>query len=349
MKTPTEMIKYLNENYGIQDLDKIIKGITKAKVKIIKIKEPNYLEMLDMVSDKKNKIRPVINNICCNKNISIATDLENTIIVPKNVAEQDGIYSTEQIKNKACSVSLYDIDDFPRFHKIKGKEFTISKSGISSVIGFADKSLDNLSIAGVRVSVKNNKIYFVATDSYKIKRAIYETDNADFEITIPLKTSKIISKIFTDEPVKLTINDNKLQFEQNDIMLLARSIDLPFINHIDFYSNLNTPNYFAVDTQELIEKLKMLEPVAKLNSSAKNCVNVILKDNVLKLKSMNDTMKKEFELNCVSNADIKINLNLKFWLESIDENKDEVVVKFNRFDNAVVIDECVMMPLRLED
>ena len=72
MKTPTEMIKYLNENYGIQDLDKIIKGITKAKVKIIKIKEPNYLEMLDMVSDKKNKIRPVINNICCNKNISIA-------------------------------------------------------------------------------------------------------------------------------------------------------------------------------------------------------------------------------------------------------------------------------------
>lgn len=89
MKTTKEMIGFLKENYNEAQLAEIAKGIS-VKKKVIKKKEVDFLKIATSIIGKGNKQRPIINGIYCKDNISIATDLDNTIIISKNIAGING-------------------------------------------------------------------------------------------------------------------------------------------------------------------------------------------------------------------------------------------------------------------
>lgn len=344
MQTTKEMIGFLKENYNELQLAEIVKG-TSVKKKVIKKKEVDFLKIASYIIGKGNKIRPVINGIYCKDDMSIATDLDNTLIVNKNIAGINGVYLPEQIKNNACSVSM-DIEDFPNIKKIEeGKKVIISKEGIDKVISFASKNDDNLFIKCVRIEAGKGEITYLATDTYRLNKKVYEYSGEDFAISVPLKCAEIISRYFNEEEIEAIIDDNKIMFIQGEIVLLSRLIDLSFPNVRNMSFNFNRE--VIVNTKELISKLKEVAEISKNNTEHKHKIKVTSTKDKLTIKAISPTMKKEVSLDCKCNTDdtLNINLNCQFFISCIDTEQETSKILFGGRNSAVMIGESLQMPL----
>lgn len=345
MKTTKEMIGFLKDNYGELELSIIAKGISVKKKAEPKKKEIDFLKIATSIIGRGSKIRPVINGVYCKDNISIATDLDNTLIVNKNIAGINGVYLPEQIKNNACSISM-DLEDFPNIKPLyDGLKVKINKEGIDKVIWFASKSSDNLSVNCVRIEAGKGEITYLATDTYRLTKKIYEYSGQDFAISIPLKCAEIISKYFNNEEIEVVIDGNKIMFTQGEIVLLSRLIELSYPNVKNM--SFSFDREVMVNTKELISKLKEVAEIAKNDTEHKHKIKVTSTKDKLIIKAISNTMKKEVELDCICNTNdvLNINLNCQFFISCIDTEQETSKILFGGRNSAVMIGESLQMPL----
>lgn len=140
-----------------------------------------------------------------------------------------------------AKINCLDSDDFPIIpEKKKDKQFSIINDKFKDIINKALSSVSSNDIrvefTGVNLSFFDNKIYFTATDSYRLSEYGIEIKENDFykeikgeSIIIPAETLRELNKILhtssDDDEIEITIENNQIFFNINDIRMVSRLIN----------------------------------------------------------------------------------------------------------------------------
>ena len=138
--------------------------------------------------------------------------------------------------NKA-NIKGLEASEFPIIPKIKGAEpvkvpADKLKKAILSVSFAAALDEARPVLAGLLIKSKNNSIYIVATDSYRLAEQVIKVDKvvSPFEVIIPSRTANELARILPQDKtdVLITIGENQVEFAFGDIEFSTRQIEGSF-------------------------------------------------------------------------------------------------------------------------
>ena len=130
-------------------------------------------------------------------------------------------------------------------------------------------------LTAVNIKAFKDRLEFVATDSYRLSKKIYELSNKDeFEANIPVNSLVIVSKLIEDEDINLNISNNKVVFEFGNTTVYSRLIsgDFPktsrmIPDHYPFVLRVKSSSFIdAMDRVSLLSTEK--ERIVKLELDA---------------------------------------------------------------------------------
>ena len=140
-------------------------------------------------------------------------------------------------KNTSTKIKTYPHEDFPNIPKTKGEKkiFNISSSlfeeGIKSVIFNASVSNIKPELASVYMYEKNNSLYFVATDFFRLSEKKIKTleDVRGVDVLIPYKnTQNIIKLLDFNEDIKVSIDENQISLKNKKTTITSRIVNGDF-------------------------------------------------------------------------------------------------------------------------
>lgn len=174
--------------------------------------------------------------------------------------------------------------DFPLIPKIKEKPLTsipipLLYRAFSQSTPAVSLSQTRPEISGIFVGFSNNEIKIAATDSYRLAEKKLQTKqkfDKDISIIIPSRTVYELTRVFSEQEgdVDITIEENQILFQFNNINLISRLIEGQFpdyeqiipkkfkttVNVLtqDIISAVKTASLFASRTDEV--KLRFTKP-----------------------------------------------------------------------------------------
>lgn len=182
--------------------------------------------------------------------------------------------SDEQVNFKLNSMRAEEYPDLDLF--VSGEEVTFDSEDFKKIISqtaFAASTKEVRPIlTAVNVKAVNNQIEFVATDSYRLAKKIYESDKKyNFEANIPVKALVEVSKLLEEDSLSLYISQNKVIFKFGETYVFSRLISGDFPKTSRMIPD-NYPFVLRVDASKFVnamERVSLLvvekERVCKLN------------------------------------------------------------------------------------
>lgn len=124
------------------------------------------------------------------------------------------------------------MDEYPVMPTIqKGDKFTVSaqafKKSLQQVV-FASSSDDARPVlTAVYIHVRDGKLYAVATDSYRLAEKYITDLDKELSLLVPNSAMQDLLRIIgdNDDNLKITYDDQQVQFVVGDVELIARLID----------------------------------------------------------------------------------------------------------------------------
>jgi len=180
-----------------------------------------------------------------NKKIIIKTDSYEGIINDQDPAEFPLI---PQVENKN------------KFIKIKTE---VIKNIFKNIIPSVQYSTIRPEISGIFVSQKDEVLYFVGTDSFRLVETKLTKNNFlstlnDFSIIIPIKTCQEIIKMFNStEEINIFLDETQILFQSENEELISRLIDG---NYPDYEAVIpkNFISQFTINRDEFINAIKLV-------------------------------------------------------------------------------------------
>lgn len=222
----------------------------------------------------------------------------------------------------------------------------------NNVAYFPDKELNRLcaktvfavskdefrpAMTGVLFQFRENYVNFVATDSYRLVRAVTRSEKPvfpqDFDIIIPKKCVELI-KNADENPVMSFINSGTKithsRFDYGNTVLISRVIEEKFPPYESVIPDSN-PLQVTVDYKELI---KGINRVSLFTNVVSKQIKLELKENILILKGDDEESGNQAreELQCeYSGEDFEIGFNFAYLEEAVknidaSETKDDLIV-----------------------
>lgn len=252
-------------------------------------------------------------------------------------------------KNTSTIIKCESIDDFPIIPSIKNENLLIIKAnefikGLKSVFFAASFSDIKPEIASVYIYKQNNKLFFVATDSFRLAeyKVNLNNDQISFnQIIIPFKNITEIIRVFEDSDYDLNIytDENQLTIYTSDFYLTSRIIDGVYPDYRQIM-----PKQFK--TQINIKKEDLIQTL-KLNSIFLNKLNQIkinfdFKNKTLKFETKNQDIGENATVLPVEiekgEEDIQMNFNAKYIIDSFNSINEEVItLNFNETNKPLLI------------
>ena len=345
-------------------LFKIINQVSKARNKNtlnsylgnIYIKsEENNLTMratnLEITCEKSVSMKGVVNGECLISG-DILTKVSNYFSsIDTNITCElvDDIFIIEYQKNK-IQLKTTKLEDFPKIPKT-GNYLTNIKIKtyidlIRSVAFCASTSEIKPEIASVYIYSKNDELYSVATDSFRLaeKKIVFKTNN---DINILISQKNINEKIsilenLVDEDdgdeLELYSNDNILTIQKGNTTLAIRSI------------NGNFPDYRQLFPKEWTTKVEVNKTELKntlnlstifVNNYSYIDLEVDSDNSTIKSKSKNDkigALEKEITPKLISGDSLAASYNSNYFLEGISHiSSDDVELLFTQSNRPLFI------------
>lgn len=260
--------------------------------------------------------------------------------------------------------AVMDKEEFPEIKEIEG-EVSTSILG-KELIELLDKvkfsaalSGDNLTLACVRMVLKENEVNFVSTDSYRLTFIKKEHSCVkDLEISLPVDTVSILCKLLknSEEEITIAAKDNNVIFNWKNSYFSSRIIELPFPNYRGILGNSNFQKSMEFNTPELKSALKKVMTVAKTNEDTKFGALFDFKDNTLVINSVGRA-KISQKVPMIKDGDnFKASLNTKYLYEFIDNISKNTIISGNGSSSMFEVKEYnnnnyiyILMPLALRD
>lgn len=335
----------------------------------------------------KNINLPILNNVLIKANqgnISfISTDLELGIINTKRgKVEEEGEYTFDSkilfdyislLPNKkidlflekdelAISCDNYNTkikglsaEEFPLIPEIENFDtFLIKikelKKALVQVVFATSNSETRMELTGVLFEVRDNLLYLVATDSYRLaeKTIKLEKDKAkNTRVIIPAKTIQELTRIISGikegsdkemEDVEIMVSENQIKFLVSGTELISRLIEgqYPDYKQIIPSSSNTTAN---VSRQELIRAVKMSSLFSKtgindINLDFPKDKNRIVVSSVLGQSGENITKTEAL----VTGVDNGIVVNYRYLLDCLNNiSSEKVILKINDSNTPCII------------
>lgn len=296
----------------------------------VEIEIPAKIEKEGIVAISGSVLLSVFSNITQNENIQL---------------EESG--GTLLIKTKKNQIKLKNQphEDFPTIPSVAGDSFNIEIKkiieGIKSVYYSSSVSDIKPEMSSVYIYSKEDKLVFVATDSFRLaeKKIKIKDDHNISGILIPFRNVSEIIRVFgeIDGEVKVCFNKNQISFSSNGVYLTSRVIDGVFPDYQQIVPK-DSKTEAIVLKQELLNALKLSNIFS--DKFSKVNLNINPKEKIFELSSSNSDVgeNKTYLDAAITGEAVELGFNYKYFLDCFQSiNTDSVSIKLGGAGRAMVI------------
>ncbi len=248
-------------------------------------------------------------------------------------------------KNNSVVLKLIPSDDFPTLPEIDGNSFEISSNdlieGIKAVFYSSAVSDIKPEMSSVYIYTNEDKIYFVASDSFRLaEKSFKNKQNIEIEgILIPYKNIIEIIKILPiyKNDIKVIYNKNQISFTFPGFYLTSRIIDGIFPDYRQIIPKESETTVIVLKN-DIQNALKL----SNVFSDKFNQINILIKpkDKIFEINAENkDIGENKTRLEgSLNGKDIEMRLNLKYFLDCFNSIKDDsIVLNFNGANRPLIV------------
>jgi DNA polymerase-3 subunit beta len=236
-------------------------------------------------------------------------------------------------------LNVINKNDYPNVNLEKSENFvTITASDLLSIVketAFATSNDESRPVlTGISFKINGDLLECIATDSYRLAKKNLRLTvpvEENYNIIIPGKNIIEFSRIMdsSSESVKLHIFNNKVLFENDDLLFQSRLISGNYPP-----TSKSIPEEFNLSIKANLSQLyNVIEQASILTTDKeKNIVSLSTKGDLLTVKSVsNEKGKAEMKMNITkdSNEEITIAFSAKYMMEALSAlTTDEVEMSF---------------------
>ncbi len=238
---------------------------------------------------------------------------------------------------------LMDVEDYPEVDFLDLDDPVVLDSQLlKSIIretNFATASSEKRPIlTGVNFKYRDDSLYCVATDSYRLsqKNVKIRTNNTTFDIVVPNKSLDELSKILDgfQEDVDVFINPNKVLFRMNKILFQTRLLEGTYPDTMRIIPT-EFPVSIPFNKEDLlagVERVSLLSP--KDRDTNYNIIKLALRaDHVVEISSTNsevgDALEEVIPAGDVIGPIIRIAFSSRYLVEALKSfTSPEVTLHF---------------------
>ena len=181
-------------------------------------------------------------------------------------------------------------------------------------------------LTAINFKVSEGVAEFVATDSYRLAKKIYEIDsNGSFEANIPVKVLNEVSKLLEVSEIKLNIATNKVVFEFGSTKVFSRLINGDFPKTSRMIPN-NYPYVLQINSSKFIDAMQR---VSLLAIERERIVKLSIDSETVEISSKSEQIgsaKEKVELYQYEGGRFDISFNVDYVSDAIKAAQSEDVV-----------------------
>ena len=238
---------------------------------------------------------------------------------------------------------LMDVEDYPEVDFLDLDDPIILDSQLFKNIiketNFATAQSEKRPIlTGVNFKYKDNNLYCVATDSYRLsqKNVKLRTHSKEFDIVIPNKSLDELSKILdgSNDDVELYINPNKVLFKMKNTLFQTRLLEGTYPDTMRIIPT-DLPVIIPFNKEELlqaVERVSLLSP--RDRETNYNIIKLSLReDHIVEMSSTNsevgDALEEIIPSSDVIGPVIKIAFSSRYLVDALKSfSSNEVSIQF---------------------
>jgi DNA polymerase-3 subunit beta len=238
-------------------------------------------------------------------------------------------------KKSETKINTLPLDDFPSIPdtsdvkscKISSKELT---DGLKAVWYAASTSSIKPELSSIYIYPDKDELVFVATDSFRLAEKKIKAKVVDFEsVLIPQRNVLEIIRIFEDidEDIKLSFEEDKISFQNEDTYIITRVVDGNFPDYKQIIPKENSTEVTILKT-DLQNTLK----ISSLFLNNFNQVNFNIDSQNDSFEVVSKNAEKGESRNVVTcsikGESLEINFNQKYINDSFVSIPSESIVMF---------------------
>ena len=238
---------------------------------------------------------------------------------------------------------LMDVEDYPEVDFLDlDNPITLDAQLFKNIIketNFATAQSEKRPIlTGVNFKYRDNNLYCVATDSYRLsqKNVKLRTHSKEFDIVIPNKSLDELSKILdtSNDDVELYINPNKVLFKMNNTLFQTRLLEGTYPDTMRIIPT-EFPVSIPFNKEELlqaVERVSLLSP--RDRETNYNIIKMTLReDHIVEMSSTNtevgDALEEIIPSSDVIGPMIKIAFSSRYLVDALKAfSSNEVTIQF---------------------
>ena len=214
-------------------------------------------------------------------------------------------------------------DDFPALPSITPQNTITIPSGllkqaISQTVITASHDDTRPVLTGVLCHSYKGKLYFAATDGYRLsERQLIATDG-EIKALIPASTLQEVARIIPDDidEVTMLFDDSQVRFQAGDVELTSRLIDGNFPDYQQLIPK-TTDTTATLQTAELVRITKIASLFAR-ESGGSVTIHTSLEDKAVSIHSVASQLgENTSEAEADVNSDGSVTLNSRYLLEAL--------------------------------
>lgn len=245
----------------------------------------------------------------------------NNVIGETIYLESDKLNLRIKAENTNTTLKGVDPSEFPLLPHIEPQQRLLLKNedmkkAIQQTIFAAASDTTRPELCGVLCKVEENKLYLVATDSYRLAEKKIELDKGDLiKVVVPQQTLQEVYRIFGDDEgnLEIAINENQIKFLNSSTFIISRMNEGQFPNYEQIIPG-NAKMKAEVNAQKLIKAIRAASIFCRQGI---NDIQLRFKGNKMVLHALNDQVgESEVNLDVVIEGEEKeIVFNYHFLLD----------------------------------
>ncbi|MAS00308.1 MAG: DNA polymerase III subunit beta [Nitrosomonadales bacterium] len=210
---------------------------------------------------------------------------------------------------------------------------------------------------GLLIEVKDKKLNIVGTDGHRLSFTSTELKEPckNIQVIVPRKTIVELTKLLNenDEQVEISLTNNQVNFEFNDIDLITKVIDGKFPDYGRVIPDGHT-NIFNINRESLLEAMLR---ASILSNDKYRGIRMVVEENNLKLISNNsehEEAEEEIEIDYKGDK-IDIGFNVTYLIDVLTNIQSEkLTIAFSDSSSSCLVTipknkeyKYVVMPMRI--
>ncbi len=241
------------------------------------------------------------------------------------------------IKTKKSDFNLngFNINDYPEINFNQDQELQILKTTQKDLLDMINETAYAVAtgenrpiLTGVNISIKDSKMVFTATDSFRLAKKIIDvSSSAELNITVPGRSLKDLSSLISDKEtdVEIFMNNNYITFVFEEFIFQSRLLEGTYPETSKLIPVENALK-IKVNKNELMHAVERAVIVVK--EFSKSYVKIVTNNDNVTLYSDSTEIGKLTETVRIiekDGSDIKISFSSKYIIEALRALSSEVV------------------------